>query len=59
MTINVINHKLVFWEFLLQLTLAEVYSLGNLKLWVPWPLTLGRVPALGITFQDKYNVTFW
>jgi hypothetical protein len=54
-----INHKLVFWEFLLQLTLAEVYSLGNLKLWVPWPLTLGRVPALGITFQDKYNVTFW
>ena len=36
-----------------------MYSLGNLKLCDPVDETLGRFPALGITFQDRVRVTFW
>ena len=40
------------------MTLAVVYSLGNLKLCEPVDCILGRFPAFGITFQANFKVTF-
>ena len=42
-----------------QMTLAVVYSLGNLKLCTPMAFTRGRFPAFGMTFQASDRVTFW
>ena len=40
------------------MTLAVVYSEGNLKLCKPVDAIRGRLPALGMMFQAKDSVTF-
>ncbi|KAJ8879402.1 hypothetical protein PR048_020010 [Dryococelus australis] len=40
------------------LTLAVVYSAGNRKVCLPVAIMFGSSPALGIMFQERFNVVF-